>query len=534
MTPTLTRLMLTTALCVPMATAASAQATTESCQQLEALIESGDTEMFDDPERIQAVIDADDAAACDVELVAVEAVESESETETDNGTAVESETEEATLEDTESLTVDLEDQITVQGLVYLDRQPAEVDLQEGETEVTVSNDQPEVTVNEGQAEIVVRQQPANVTVMMTQPTIRIEQPAPEIIITMPEPGVDVASSQPTVEVRQAEPTVSVMQAAPIVALELQEVEEGADTTTQVTDRATGETIAAGETGEAAELSDTTVNVTSSEPNVVIQDGEAREPVINRSEPTVTFEAAEPQVMVEQSGEATVEMVQTGEPTVTINAASDSEAEGDDTAQPAMDESDEAMMDDEAMMEDGAMAEGDEAMADTETDAETALENAGDEVEQEAEETAAEVDAATDEAAAEVDAATDEAAAEVDQEMNEAETAMATDGAGLNGPAIEMEGYSPAPMNMLSAEMLENAPIYGTSGDEIGEVGSVLIGDDARVSSLVLRVGGFLGLGEHAVEVPMDQLTILADENDSIRVFVDETEDRLQNMPEYQE
>ncbi|MBS1303891.1 PRC-barrel domain-containing protein [Loktanella sp. SALINAS62] len=512
MNSSLTKLMLTTALCVPFATAATAQATSDSCQQLEELLNSNQAEMFDNPERIQAVLEADDSSACDVELVAVQAIEEqEAQGESDSATT----TEGAELTETETLTVDLEDQVTVQGMVYLDRQPAEVDLQEGQTDVTVSDTQPEVTVTEGQAEIVVRQAPANVTLMMPQPTIRIEQPAPEIIITMPDPSVDITDSEPQVEVRQAEPTVTVMQAAPMVNLDLRPAPEGEEGSMQVTDRASGQTMSAGETGEPTELSDTTVNVTSAEPNVVYEQGEANAPTINRSEPTVRFESADPQVTVEQSGEPTIEMVQTGEPTVTINTSAEGQS-NDDAAEDAMTESDTNA--DEAMM-----------------DAEQSLDETGENLEQTAEDAAQATDEATDEAAMAIDNAAENAEQSLDNTTDEA--AMATDGMSdemqSNGPDVQMEGFTRATMDMMTAEMLENAPLYGINGDQIGEVGQVLLGDNAQVDSLVLRVGGFLGLGEHAVAVPMDRLTILSDENNSIRVYIDENQDRLEDMPRFE-
>ena len=51
---------------------------------------------------------------------------------------------------------------------------------------------------------------------------------------------------------------------------------------------------------------------------------------------------------------------------------------------------------------------------------------------------------------------------------------------------------------------------------------------------MIDVGGFLGLGEHSVAVPMEDLTIMRTaEGDNLRVYIDATEEALESQPEYQ-
>ena len=70
------------------------------------------------------------------------------------------------------------------------------------------------------------------------------------------------------------------------------------------------------------MDDATVNMPEVEPKVVYQDGEAKTPTVNRAEPTVSFESAEPNVQVTSMGEPQIEMVQTGDPVVTIEQSAD--------------------------------------------------------------------------------------------------------------------------------------------------------------------------------------------------------------------
>ena len=551
MSPTFQRLLLTTALCLPLGQAAFAQSET-ACADLGTAINDGLPEaMANDAERLQTVQSAGDPAACDVELVAIRALVVDTE-QTDTA-ETDTATEGAELAETDQLTVTLEDQMTVQGMVYLDRQPANVDIQGGDTEVTVTNDQPDVTVTEGQANIVIRQAAANVVVEMPQPTIRIEQPAPEIIITMPAPGVDVANARPQVEVRQAEPTVTVTQAAPMVDLELQQVPEGQEPSTTVTDRASGNTYAAGETSDATTLEDATVNMAQTDPTVVYQDGAAKTPTINRAEPQVTFESAEPQVQVTSMGEPQIEMVQTGDPVITFQEADN--ATGDQPAA-AMDANAEGTAPADATATDPAMAEGDAAATDAAaTDGATdaaatdaaatdgATDAAPEGVEPITEEGADAMEAApaadgtdaaaTDAMAPEGDAATDPAMTDAAATEGDAATDPAmTDTATATAPSVERDGYTAVPMEDLRAEMLQGMRVYGTNDENVGDVATVIVTPEGAVQGLVLNVGGFLGLGERQVQVPADMVTILSDGNADTRVYVDATEDRIKDLPEY--
>ena len=529
MSPTIQRLLLTTALCLPLGTAAVAQSET-ACADLGSAIDGGLPEaLAGDVERIRSVQSAGDPAACETELAAIDdsASASDQTEAADSGQA----TDEAQLTETDQLTVTLEDEMTVQGLVYLDRQPANVDIQGGDTEVTVTNDQPEVTVNEGQANIVIRQAPANVVVEMPQPTIRIEQPAPEIIITMPAPGVDVANARPQVEVRQAQPTVTVTQAAPMVELELQRVPEGQDAATTVTDRVSGTSYAAGESAEPATLEDATVNMAQNDPTVVYQDGAAKTPVINRSQPTVTFESADPQVQVTAMGEPQIEMVQTGEPVVTFQ-----EANAGSDARPAAATSGDAPANDAAASDaaapDAAAPATDPSApaTDVNTDTSATGDVAPDGVQPITEEGAAAMDAApvTD---ATANADTDTAAMpEGDAATADAVTA---DAAQNTAPVMTRDGYTAVPVGDLRADMLQGKKVYGTNDEDVGDVGTVIVSASGEVQALVMEVGGFLGLGQRQVQVPVDMVTILSDGTGDTRVYVDATEDKLKNMPAYE-
>ena len=74
-----------------------------------------------------------------------------------------------------------------------------------------------------------------------------------------------------------------------------------------------------------------------------------------------------------------------------------------------------------------------------------------------------------------------------------------------------------------------ASVYNDQNQSIGSIDDLLMSDnDHKAATVVLSVGGFLGMGSKLVSVPFDQLKI---ENDKI-VMPGATKASLEGMPEY--
>jgi hypothetical protein len=48
-------------------------------------------------------------------------------------------------------------------------------------------------------------------------------------------------------------------------------------------------------------------------------------------------------------------------------------------------------------------------------------------------------------------------------------------------------------------------VYNENNEKIGDINEIIIDKSAKVDNVVIGVGGFLGMGEHYVAVPMDKL-----------------------------
>jgi len=71
-------------------------------------------------------------------------------------------------------------------------------------------------------------------------------------------------------------------------------------------------------------------------------------------------------------------------------------------------------------------------------------------------------------------------------------------------------------------------VYGANGKKVGEINNLLVGPDTRVHAAIVEFGGFLGIGEHKVAVPWDQLNVTKD-----RVTTNMTEDQVKAAPRWE-
>jgi putative membrane protein len=98
------------------------------------------------------------------------------------------------------------------------------------------------------------------------------------------------------------------------------------------------------------------------------------------------------------------------------------------------------------------------------------------------------------------------------------------------PAPEQQQAATQPGQVVSIEEVLGASVVNAEGDEVAEIEDVVIGQGDQYFA-VLSVGGFLGIGDKKVAVPLDQLQLGEDE---AYLMSGETEEQLEQMPEYNE
>jgi sporulation protein YlmC with PRC-barrel domain len=89
--------------------------------------------------------------------------------------------------------------------------------------------------------------------------------------------------------------------------------------------------------------------------------------------------------------------------------------------------------------------------------------------------------------------------------------------------------TPAPQPSADTRKLIGRNIQNAQNETIGEIKSIYIGKDGKVDSVIVSVGGFLGVGDREVRIAWSDLNI-ADNGE--KVTVNMTRDQLKAMPEY--
>lgn len=81
-----------------------------------------------------------------------------------------------------------------------------------------------------------------------------------------------------------------------------------------------------------------------------------------------------------------------------------------------------------------------------------------------------------------------------------------------------------------ASDLIGADVYNTQDEDIGEVDDLIVGNDGKISDVVISVGGFLGMGAKLVSVPYEEVQLGGENQD--RLIYNATKEQLESQPEF--
>ena len=98
-----------------------------------------------------------------------------------------------------------------------------------------------------------------------------------------------------------------------------------------------------------------------------------------------------------------------------------------------------------------------------------------------------------------------------------------------------EGHSEVDPNTVEASEGRRRAGHVARRGRLGNVSEVLLTEDGSIESIVVNVGGVLGIGSKPVEVPFDEVTLQRnDEDDELSIIIPMSEQELEDMPEYEE
>ena len=353
-------------------------------------------------------------------------------------------------------------------IVLVQQSEVEAEAATAETAVEIEG---EAAVGEGQ--LVVEQGEATVDVEIPDPTVTVDQATPEVTVEQPTPEITVQVAPPTVNVEQQDPIITVEQQQPVVTVRIPEP---------------------------------IVTIRMPQPEVQVAQGEP-EVALEVPEPVVRFIQPEPEIRVEQA-EANVQVSQS-EPQVEINRTTEADVQIEQA---------EA----EVQVEETGEAQVNVTEAEPQVQVEQA-EGAEIEVEQ---------------AEAEIDVQQQEAEVEVVDQANvfeadpDAVAELETEGYIVNTEVEEteevrtqrLEGYGA--YSDLTVDQLVGTDVIAADGEEVGEIDSIAMIGDRLVA--IVGIGGFLGIGEHDVAIPLERLAMEGETMTASGL----TGDRFRNFPAY--
>jgi sporulation protein YlmC with PRC-barrel domain len=131
--------------------------------------------------------------------------------------------------------------------------------------------------------------------------------------------------------------------------------------------------------------------------------------------------------------------------------------------------------------------------------------------------------------------TDENAAATQQPSTEQPTA--------NQSTAEKTTTQPAPStavvvsgldanNVFLASKFIGSTVYSSANENVGDINDMVIGKDGKVQAVIIGVGGFLGLGEKDVAVPMDRIQFARDENNNMKFTITASRQELEQAPAF--
>jgi len=86
--------------------------------------------------------------------------------------------------------------------------------------------------------------------------------------------------------------------------------------------------------------------------------------------------------------------------------------------------------------------------------------------------------------------------------------------------------------ILTASDLQGATVYGETDEQIGEISNLVLDDEGNITKVVIDVGGFLGIGEKPVALPLEEVTLMQDTeglDTSYSASTEYTQQDLENM-----
>lgn len=85
--------------------------------------------------------------------------------------------------------------------------------------------------------------------------------------------------------------------------------------------------------------------------------------------------------------------------------------------------------------------------------------------------------------------------------------------------------------MLATSVIGSS-VFTAADENIGDINDLIVDNNGTIQAAIVGVGGFLGMGEKDVAVPLNKLNVTRDENNAIKLTIAASRAELENAPAF--
>ena len=97
-------------------------------------------------------------------------------------------------------------------------------------------------------------------------------------------------------------------------------------------------------------------------------------------------------------------------------------------------------------------------------------------------------------------------------------------------ATESVALEVNPATAVLASQFMGQAVYSTGNENVGEINDLVMSKDLDTVVAIVGVGGFLGMGEKDVAIPVGDITATKDANNNLRLTIASTKEQLEAAP----
>jgi sporulation protein YlmC with PRC-barrel domain len=98
-------------------------------------------------------------------------------------------------------------------------------------------------------------------------------------------------------------------------------------------------------------------------------------------------------------------------------------------------------------------------------------------------------------------------------------------------SLDEWGYEGLYKDTWTAQQMIDAPVFGPTGEEIGDVENVMVGSKSTVDSLILEIGGLIDIGDTHIRVPWSEVNAQFQGEGEPRIEVPVTQETIEELAE---